>query len=1361
MAHLIRVTNVLCVALGMSMATSQDLGGEARFLTHISTDKPMYKSGEHVRVRGVMLDARNHKPTAQAMPAAVEIRGPKGDVVAGGQAQMQDSVWSFEWVVPESQAGGEYTIKASYPWTGQAPAERKFDIRAYRPPRLKSQIVFLRDGYGPGDKVTATLETTRAEGGIPSGAKVTAIARVDGAEVARVPAKIDDKGRCTVSFDLPKEIARGDGSLAFAIEDGGVVENATKTIPILLQTVDLTMFPEGGELVSGLSSRVYFEAKTPVGKPADLSGVVVSDDGAEVATFKSEHEGRGRFELTPKAGRKYALKIVSPSGIKTQFPLPEVKAKGAVLHAQSDVFEAGAPVVIAVTSTDGAKVTIAQREKVLDTKDAKAGNAELKLDAKDADGVLVVTAWKGETPLAERLVFRRPARALSVELKTDKSSYVPGEPVKLSVKTTSNGKPVSAVVGLTVTDDAVLELIEKREQAPQLPVMVLLEDDVRELADAHVYLDAKNPKAPLATDLLLGTQGWRRFALVHLTDFIAKNGDAARRALAFVVPQQIRYEDDEFSQAFGGAPGGPVARGAVRHGAMPPAPPQMMPRNAAPPPQAPPPVPAPVVVAKPMPAQPPPMAQPVAQAKPMPVQDVQMMDALRSAKEIDNKNRIVAKAEMAQVPARNDFVWVRDYAHLARTDRKPSDRVDFTETLYWSAATRTDAKGEATVSFAVNDSVTSFKASAGGFTEDGTLGSGTFTLTSVQPFYLEPKLPLEVTQDDVVQLPLALVNGTAGALKGATVAADITGDVRMSKLTPIDLSPNARVRELLELKIGTAKAPLSLKLDAKAGEFSDSVTRQLVVKPKGFPYEKAFGGLVSAKAPASHSLTIPTSAVPGSIVATAAVYPTPLANLTEALERLIRDPYGCFEQTSSTSYPLTMAQQYFLSHQGVDPKLVQASKDKLDASYKRLVGFECSDKGYEWFGENPGHEALTAYGLLHFTDMQQVRDVDSKMLVNTRSWLMKQRDGNGGFNRKRRALHTWVEDKDSSNAYITWALLESGEKDLGKEVGALKAAAAASKNSYVWALAANALWLGGDKPAAKALMEKLQTVQQKDGSVGGATQSIVGSGGESLSVETTSLAALAWMREREFAGNVETSIRYLADVCKGGRYGSTQSTVLALRAIVTYDKQRSRPKASGSLRIFVDGQQVGSSLAFDTSTQGALKLPDVAELLTPGDHRIELKMENGGEMPYALAVKYNAVTPASAKETKVDLVTRLSKGSVAEGETLEAVATVTNVTDAQLPTVVAIVGLPGGLEPRHDQLKELVKKGTVDAYEVIGREVVLYWRGMEKSQKREVPLSLVAAVPGRYVGPASRAYEYYTDEYKRWTEGMAVTITPK
>ena len=38
---------------------------------------------------------------------------------------------------------------------------------------------------------------------------------------------------------------------------------------------------------------------------------------------------------------------------------------------------------------------------------------------------------------------------------------------------------------------------------------------------------------------------------------------------------------------------------------------------------------------------------------------------------------------------------------------------------------------------------------------------------------------------------------------------------------------------------------------------------------------------------------------------------------------------------------------------------------------------------------------------------------------------------------------------------------------------------------------------------------------------------------------------------------------------------------------------------------------------------------------------------------------------------------------------------------------------------------------------------------------------LQGAVPGSYTGPASRAYLYYTDEYKSWAPGLKVNIAPR
>jgi hypothetical protein len=110
------------------------------------------------------------------------------------------------------------------------------------------------------------------------------------------------------------------------------------------------------------------------------------------------------------------------------------------------------------------------------------------------------------------------------------------------------------------------------------------------------------------------------------------------------------------------------------------------------------------------------------------------------------------------------------------------------------------------------------------------------------------------------------------------------------------------------------------------------------------------------------------------------------------------------------------------------------------------------------------------------------------------------------------------------------------------------------------------------------------------------------------------------------------------------------------------------------------------------------------------------------------------------------------------GEGVKVRAHVENKTTDGVPMTLARVGIPGGLTFQTWQLKELREKGVIDFYETKPREVILYWRALPPSSKKDVELDLLAQVPGAYEAPATSAYLYYTAEDKAWAPPLAITV---
>jgi hypothetical protein len=182
-------------------------------------------------------------------------------------------------------------------------------------------------------------------------------------------------------------------------------------------------------------------------------------------------------------------------------------------------------------------------------------------------------------------------------------------------------------------------------------------------------------------------------------------------------------------------------------------------------------------------------------------------------------------------------------------------------------------------------------------------------------------------------------------------------------------------------------------------------------------------------------MNIPQTYESGSGVASIKIFSSNFASLLEAVQALIQDPYGCFEQTSSTTYPMVMALQFLKAQATQDDKIkgmILQIEEKLKKGYDKLVSFKTKEKGYEWFGESPAHESLSAYGLMQFTEMAKVTSfVDANMVRDLKSWIMSRRDGKGYFLKNEKALDSFGRAPDNiTAAYIVWTLTASGETNL-------------------------------------------------------------------------------------------------------------------------------------------------------------------------------------------------------------------------------------------------------------------------------------------------------------------------------------------
>src|SRR5438477_3597260 len=180
-----------------------------------------------------------------------------------------------------------------------------------------------------------------------------------------------------------------------------------------------------------------------------------------------------------------------------------------------------------------------------------------------------------------------------------------------------------------------------------------------------------------------------------------------------------------------------------------------------------------------------------------------------------------------------------------------------------------------------------------------------------------------------------------------------------------------------------------------------------------------------------HALNFPAESIPEASKIFVRLYPGPLSQVIEGMDSLLRMPYGCFEQTSSSTYPNVLALDYMKRMKKLTPEVHAKAEGFIANGYQRLLTFEVPGGGFSWFGQAPANKILTSYGLMEFADMSKVHDVDPRLIQRTQQWLAAQQQGDGSWQPDTSFINEGATNRYNSDtlritAYIAWALENTG-----------------------------------------------------------------------------------------------------------------------------------------------------------------------------------------------------------------------------------------------------------------------------------------------------------------------------------------------
>ena len=671
--------------------------------------------------------------------------------------------------------------------------------------------------------------------------------------------------------------------------------------------------------------------------------------------------------------------------------------------------------------------------------------------------------------------------------------------------------------------------------------------------------------------------------------------------------------------------------------------------------------------------------------------------------------------------------------------------------------------GDTNVDIKLSDNITTWKVQVVGNTKEGNVAYSNTEFKVFKDFFVDFTVPNNLKVGDKISIPATIYNYTEGDLH-VNLSVKEDSWFKMNTLNRSNIAVPAKGSSLVYLDIEVLKqGDNKLRVEASANGLTDIIERNVPVDFKGVEISE-----ISANGNTKDDITgeviFKNEYIADSNSVTVNVYPNLIAFALEGMDSILRMPTGCFEQVSSSLYPDIMVLTYLenTKDENSNPDMKAKAIEYINKGYQKLLTYEVPGQrgGFSLYGDPDAETVITAYGLLELNDLSKVYVIDEDVLDRMETFLASKQNADGSFKITGSYINsiTGSNSRLTQSAYITWAISEYNPEAecLEKAVEYIKENIDDVKDSYTLGLMVNVLVNTNDKDKNEYLNKLIDMVENTDNNCKYLVSNDIdywGTRSSRMNVQSTALLSMALSKSNKDTNLNNELLNYIISQRTHNSWGTTQSTVFALRAINLYTENTKAKEQK--IKVTVGDETKEVEFKKDGIDFASFKFENIGDGKSVAFEIDGVKSNIYYEVIKNYYVEYEKVETDDCFE----LSREFSNTNLNVNDILTETITVKNVSKDLVENIMVEAQIPQGFVLVTDELEKEVANGRIEKYESNYGKVLIYLRNLDVSDVSKFDVEFRASYPVDINGGAVEVYDYYNPESIEYISPKPIRVT--